>query len=432
MKQIKFILLSLFILGLAATASATDIETNGDASAAVNSAWLEFDQIENEKDGMKMHLDLSINNCKDQEVNIYIFIKESASGNWLKGAKEEYCNADGTLFIEKTIKPKFDNSHYKDLSVFIPLEAMEFKPGDNNYYCVAFIYYANESLAFSKGVEFSGTGEDPNENTTADNAPATTTSSNTSASQNTGNTSASAVTATINDTWLEHDVTEGGKKGFKVHMDVSLKNCGGKTAQIAVFIKDANGKYVDALKSEYSTPKGSLCISKQVSPKYDNSRFKDFPIFIPNEAFENVSGVAYSCIAYVNYGSKYIAKSSILGFTGSGSKPVSAPTNEIIVVKDNNPNLATIDWQNPQTESTNGSYELKADVNSKSKILGINVKFNGQTFKAVINNDHNIFLNNMLKLKDGINTIKIEVTNEAGTSYLEKSVYYYKSAKPVN
>ncbi len=477
MRTTKLTLLATFVFCFTFLADAN-------VRAKVNRSWLEFDVIEDGKEGIKLHTDFNLSNCRGEEAYIYVFIKD-ANGIFIKGSSSEYCNADGTLYFEKQVIPQYNNTRFDDISVFIPLEAMELEP-NQTYYIVDYICYNGDYIANGEGVAISSADSNANQQQASDS--------------NATEPIVKNPTAFIKNSWIELDVNEQGKNGFKVHANLNIKHCKGLDTYVNIFIKDANDNWLKGTTNKYCNADGTLCISQKVVPNYESSQYNDFSVFIPYEAYDFRAVDSYYCRVYVNHKGKYLTNSPKLHLTGVGyqpqsqaisqesnktpdneqenvekiptsvkptstnakpttvqqtssgasvnvvnktAKPVSpiktteAPAATTVTEKPvekpavNAADLATIDWQNPVNETKNGSYELKAEIKSKSKLQSVKLYINSQKFNVKLNDLYFIFLNNILKLKDGVNAIKIEATNESGTAILQKTVYSYQSATPL-
>ena len=89
--------------------------------------------------------------------------------------------------------------------------------------------------------------------------------------------------------------------------------------------------------------------------------------------------------------------------------------------------IATIDWLLAQDTVTEPSREISVGIKSNSQISNAEIIVNGQTFRginAVQNDGYDMKLNKNVNLQPGQNIVKVNVTNTAGTTTLEKYITY--------
>ena len=89
--------------------------------------------------------------------------------------------------------------------------------------------------------------------------------------------------------------------------------------------------------------------------------------------------------------------------------------------------IATIDWLLAQDTVTEPSCEISVGIKSNSQISNAEIIVNGQTFRginAVQNDGYDMKLNKNVNLQPGQNIVKVNVTNTAGTTTLEKYITY--------
>lgn len=146
-------------------------------------------------------------------------------------------------------------------------------------------------------------------------------------------TSVESVTATVNKTWVEVDVEQNGKKGVRVHTEFTIQNCNGKSATINIFIANSQGAWVKAKDESYKNSDGYVYLGSNFTPRYDNTRFNDYKLFIPYDAIAFENGTKeYTCRPYIWYKDKYIANGEGAKFTytyngNSENKKVTAKVN---------------------------------------------------------------------------------------------------------
>ena len=93
----------------------------------------------------------------------------------------------------------------------------------------------------------------------------------------------------------------------------------GKSGKMVVFIKDSNGEFHKDTDGKYCTTDGSVCFTAKLTPRYENSIYKDRWVFISYNDMHMYSGEHnYSCVVYVQMEGKYLAYGKDVGFQGTG------------------------------------------------------------------------------------------------------------------
>ena len=88
---------------------------------------------------------------------------------------------------------------------------------------------------------------------------------------------------------------------------------------------------------------------------------------------------------------------------------------------------AQLTWLSTKTTTTDRKFALEAGIKSSSKVEDVVVKLNGQTDRGIktVNDDgYDMLVSRTLTLAQGVNTIRVEVTNAGGTAAFERKVTY--------
>lgn len=124
----------------------------------------------------------------------------------------------------------------------------------------------------------------------------------------------------INNKWLEHDVTQNGVKGMKIHMDFNVKNMKGKQGKVIVYFEYPKGTGLKDTNGSYCTKGGEVCVSEKFTPRYDNSHYSDFGIFMPIDEIHMKKGkLTYYCDIRVQdlSSGNFLNGETYLSFTGT-------------------------------------------------------------------------------------------------------------------
>lgn len=101
------------------------------ASARFDEVRVDYDVTENGRYGMRIHVDFSANNMKGVESYLAVFFQKKDGTN-LTSSNREFRSTQGQLAVYKLLKPTYDETDYKDLTVFMPYEEFKLKRGKYN------------------------------------------------------------------------------------------------------------------------------------------------------------------------------------------------------------------------------------------------------------------------------------------------------------
>lgn len=104
------------------------------------------------------------------------------------------------------------------------------------------------------------------------------------------NSSNGQISANVDRVWTEHGVYKDEKKGMMIHVKFDVKNALGKNGKVIAYFNFQDGKALDDFNGKYCTTEGHVCASKKFSPKYNNSSYNDFQIFMPYSELHMGSG----------------------------------------------------------------------------------------------------------------------------------------------
>jgi len=89
--------------------------------------------------------------------------------------------------------------------------------------------------------------------------------------------------ASFKDIWVDYDVTEGGKKGMRIHVKFTAYGMKGLDSYLAVYFLDENG---NSLKdkggdSQYASSIDTVAVYRSLKPGYDPAEYADYDVFMP-------------------------------------------------------------------------------------------------------------------------------------------------------
>ena len=126
--------------------------------------------------------------------------------------------------------------------------------------------------------------------------------------------------ATINNVWHESNVTRDGKRGLLIHSDFNVIGMKGYKVQCIISFYDANYNKLKTTYPGYCTTSNTACTHDRDEVTFENSRYSDWPLFIPYEALNLPAGKkTYYYKVFVrdeNYNT--LKNSQYYAFTASG------------------------------------------------------------------------------------------------------------------
>ncbi len=133
-----------------------------------------------------------------------------------------------------------------------------------------------------------------------------------------------AQSAKVENTWIEHDVTQNGETGMRIHTKVTVNGLKGNKVRVQAMFYDSNKNYLNGGIYGYRTADGHPCVSEDVIPSYESSLWEDFNLFMPNSAIPMTTGTnTYYIAVFVQdrqSGKWLVSTPTYIYFFGSGTK----------------------------------------------------------------------------------------------------------------
>jgi hypothetical protein len=86
--------------------------------------------------------------------------------------------------------------------------------------------------------------------------------------------------------WIDYDITEGGKKGMRIHSKFTVYGMKNVASYLAIYFETSDGKRLkDNNKSFYSAT-GEVAVYKELKIDYDPGVYADLAIFMPYEELD--------------------------------------------------------------------------------------------------------------------------------------------------
>ena len=151
----------LFILVACAT---LPLSVFGDGSVLVNKVWFDTNAQSSGENGIRVHVDFNAKGVRNHKIKILAFFYDGNKAR-MEGGVKGYRNTDGHVCISKTLDADYDNSHWKDLKMFIPMRALSLSSGTHTYYIKVRVKDVTQDEYLFKGQYYSfmanGSGNTP-------------------------------------------------------------------------------------------------------------------------------------------------------------------------------------------------------------------------------------------------------------------------------
>jgi len=122
-----------------------DVAPSKTITAQFDKMWVDYDVMEGNELGMRIHASFSVQNMKDIPGYVgYAF--ETADGERLFTENSAFASTDGQLTIYKDINPAFEDTAYNDLQIFMPYRELPVGSGTHNLRIHADLLYENGGL----------------------------------------------------------------------------------------------------------------------------------------------------------------------------------------------------------------------------------------------------------------------------------------------
>lgn len=96
--------------------------------AIFDSIWVNHDQLREGNKGMLIHLKFTVYAMTDIDCNVAIYFNYGFE-NPIKDKNKKFYTQGGDVAVFSYLKPKYEETVYKDLQVFMPYDELEVGPG---------------------------------------------------------------------------------------------------------------------------------------------------------------------------------------------------------------------------------------------------------------------------------------------------------------
>ena len=100
--------------------------------------------------------------------------------------------------------------------------------------------------------------------------------------------------AEIEKIWIEHNESEYGEKGMRIHVACDIHGLQNKQVNLSVYFYYATDNPIIDTNNKYCTSDGHVATNRYVTPPYDNCHYSDLSIFMPYKEFH----IFHECTCY--------------------------------------------------------------------------------------------------------------------------------------
>lgn len=90
--------------------------------------------------------------------------------------------------------------------------------------------------------------------------------------------------------WVDYNVTQGGKKGMRIHVKFTVRKMKNVDSYLAAYFEKENGDKLFTNNKSYRSTEGQVAVFKALRPAYDDTVYDDETLFIPYDEFNLDSG----------------------------------------------------------------------------------------------------------------------------------------------
>ena len=199
-------------------------------SAVFKDAWIDYDIKEGDENGMRIHVSCEVTGLRNVSSKIVVRVADEDS-KYLTSDNTSYSNSKSEIETSYDMKPGFATTVFKDADMFLPYSAIGVEPGVYNLKLDIDLSYASGTLIqHLTWKEFKFTRDDVKED----------------------------ITAKVKKINVDYDVTEGGRKGMRLHVNFEVTGLKGVDSKITARIQKESGDYLTSRSASFSNSEGQF------------------------------------------------------------------------------------------------------------------------------------------------------------------------------
>ncbi len=230
---------------------------NSRPSASFKDIWIDYDITEAGQKGMRIHVKFTAYGMKNLDSYLAIYFLDE-DGVALKDNNGKLSSSLDTVAVYKDLKPGYDPAEYADYTVFMPYSELDLPDGNWDLKMdVKLIYKAGGAIQDLTVKAFNYKQGD------------------------TSPRDSSSVSAKVNRIWVEYNMTEGGKRGMRIHINFEVTGLKGIDSKLTARVMKENGTFLTNSNNAYSNDEGQLAVSFDMKPGFPTAVYKDADMFLP-------------------------------------------------------------------------------------------------------------------------------------------------------
>lgn len=236
-------------------------------TASFQRMWIDYGVTEGGKTGMRIHTAFKVFNMKGIDGYLALYFQQR-DGTALPDNNSKFNSADDTVAAYREIAPGFATAVYEDYDVFMPYDELDLTSGTYKLRIDAdVIYKEGGRIAHLTFYDFDYT------------SPKTTVSSQ-------------KPSATFDRMWVDYNVSQGGRRGMKVHIKCNVFDMKGGNGYLAFYFQKKDGTKITTDNRAYRSNErpGQLALYFEITPGFQNAVFEDATVFMPYDELKLRSG----------------------------------------------------------------------------------------------------------------------------------------------
>lgn len=227
------------------------------ARAVFKDLWVDYDVTEGSEKGMRIHVKFTTYGMRGLASYLAIYFQDQY-GTALPDKNGKFASSDDKVAVYKEMTPGYDPADYNDFSVFMPYNELDLGRGTWKLRMdVKVIYKAGGLISqlTTKDFEYSNGGTQ--QPTTDD------------------------VSADLKRVWVDYNITQGGVRGMRVHVNFDVTGLQGIDSRLVFRIRQVGGAYLRNNGGSYSNVNGEFQTEFKMKPGYATTVYNDASVFIP-------------------------------------------------------------------------------------------------------------------------------------------------------
>lgn len=236
----------------------TNPTPTGRPRALFKDLWIDYDVTEGAQKGMRIHVKFTAYSMLNLDSYLAIYFTDS-TGAALRDKNSKFNSSAGEVAVYREMKPGFDPADYDDFTVFMPYDELDLGNGNWNLGMdVKLIYKAGGLITELTKKSFNYKQGPPRPTVDANN-----------------------VTSKVNRVWIDYNVTEGGVRGMRIHVNFEVTGLKGVPTELAVRVQGEDGEMLESSSGVYSNDEGQLKVFFKMNPGFPTTVYKDATLFLP-------------------------------------------------------------------------------------------------------------------------------------------------------